>query len=316
MRIGYVLSSEEFTPAELLDQARGAEQAGFGGLWISDHYHPWVDAQGQSAFVWSMIGALSQQVRLPITTAVTCPTIRIHPAVLAQAAATSAVLCQGRFVLGVGSGEALNEHILGERWPSADVRLEMLEEAVEVMRTLWRGGVTNHRGTYYTVDNARIYTLPDKPVPVYLSGFGPKSVALAARIGDGYISTEPDPELVRRFRDGGGGGKPAQGGFKSCFAEDPDEAVRIAYERWPVSGVPGELPQVLPSPKHFEQVSTLVTAQMVQGAILCGNDPEPHLRMIGEFADAGFDEVYVANVGPHYRGFFEMYAAHVLPKFH
>src|SRR2546423_9342606 len=191
MRIGYFLSCEESAPAELLEQARAAEQAGFEALWISDHYHPWTDAQGQSPFVWSMIGALSQVCRLPITTAVTCPTVRIHPAIIAQSAATSAVLTEGRFRLGIGSGEALNEHILGDAWPSADVRLEMLEEAVEVMRELWTGEFVDHHGEYYMVENARIYTLPDEPVPVYVSGFGPKSIDLAARIGDGYVSTMP-----------------------------------------------------------------------------------------------------------------------------
>ncbi|MBX6721706.1 MAG: TIGR03557 family F420-dependent LLM class oxidoreductase [Dactylosporangium sp.] len=315
MRIGYLLSSEEFAPAQLLEQARAAEQAGFQALQISDHYHPWTDSQGQSPLVWSMIGALSQVCRLPVTTAVTCPTVRIHPAIIAQAAATSAVLCQGRFVLGVGSGEALNEHILGDPWPSAEVRLEMLEEAVEVMRKLWRGGFTSHRGRYYTVDTARIYTRPEHPVPVYVSGLGPKSVELAARIGDGYISTSPKAELLRRFRDGGGGDKPAQGQFKGCFADSVEEAVRIAHEKWPTGGLPGELGQVLPSPRHFEQASTLVTPQRISGKYVCGNDPGPHLEMINKFAEAGYDEVYVANIGPHHEGFFEMYATKVLPAF-
>jgi G6PDH family F420-dependent oxidoreductase len=316
MHIGYFLSSEEFGPAELLEQARSAEHAGFAALWISDHYHPWIDAQGQSPFVWSMIGALSQTCRLPVTTAVTCPTIRIHPAIVAQAAATSAVLCEGRFVLGVGSGEALNEHILGDPWPGADVRLEMLDEAVEVMRKLWRGGFVSYYGEHYTVEQARIYTRPESPPPVYVSGFGPKSVDLAARIGDGYISTMPDAELVRRFRDGGGGSKPAQAGFKACYADTVDEAVRIAYERWPNSGLPGELSQVLPSPRHFEQASQLVKPEMIRESFVCGNDPDKHLEMIDKYTKAGFDEIYVANTGPHHHGFFEMYAKHVLPALH
>ncbi|MGI5211719.1 TIGR03557 family F420-dependent LLM class oxidoreductase [Plantactinospora sp. CA-290183] len=314
MRIGYFLSSEEYTPAELLEQASGAERAGFEALWISDHYHPWVDAQGQSAFVWSMIGALSQVCRLPVTTAVTCPTVRIHPAVIAQAAATSAVLHQGRFVLGVGTGEALNEHIFGDAWPSADVRLEMLEEAVEVMRELWKGGFVEHRGKHYTVENARIYTLPETPPSIYISGFGPKAVDLAARLGDGYVSTMPDGDLVKRFREGGGGDKPCQAGFKAAFAESAEEGARIAYERWPNAGVPGELSQVLPSPRHFEQASELVTQDMVGKAFVCGNDPQAHLEMIDKYRQAGFDEVYVANTGPHYQGLFDLYAKHVLPE--
>ncbi|BCL16838.1 TIGR03557 family F420-dependent LLM class oxidoreductase [Micromonospora sagamiensis] len=314
MRIGYFLSSEEFTPAELLDQARGAEQAGFEALWISDHYHPWVDAQGQSPFVWSVIGALSQVCRLPVTTAVTCPTVRIHPAVLAQAAATSAVLHSGRFVLGVGSGEALNEHILGDAWPGADVRLEMLEEAVAVIRELWAGGFVNHRGRHYTVEHARIYTLPETPPPVYVSGFGPKAVDLAARIGDGYVNTSPDAELVRRFRDGGGGDKPCQAGFKAAYANSVDEGARIAYERWPNAGVPGELSQVLPSPRHFEQAAQLVSPDMVREAFVCGRDADAHLAKIDQYAKAGFDEIYVANTGPHWQGLFDLYQREVLPR--
>jgi G6PDH family F420-dependent oxidoreductase len=314
MRIGYFLSCEEFTPAELLDQARQAEQAGFEALWISDHFHPWTDAQGQSPFVWSMIGALSQVCRLPVTTAVTCPTVRTHPAIIAQAAATSAVLHEGRFVLGVGSGEALNEHILGDRWPSAGVRLEMLAEAVEVMRKLWTGQSVYHHGTHYTVEDARIYTLPAEPPKVYVSGFGPKSVELAGRIGDGYISTMPDAELVRGFRDAGGAGKPAQGGFKACYAATGDEAARIAYERWPNAALPGELSQVLPSPRHFEQAGQLVRPEMMKETFVCGPDPQPQVEMIDKYAKAGFDEVYVANCGPNQREFFQLYAREVIPQ--
>src|SRR3954454_15895854 len=258
MRIGYFLSSEEYSPAELIEQARGAERAGFSALWISDHYHPWVDAQGQSAFVWSTIGALSQVCRLPITTAVTCPTVRIHPAVIAQAAATSAVLTGGRFRLGVGTGEALNEHIFGDAWPETDVRQEMLEEALGVIRELWKGGVVSYRGKHYTVQNARIYTLPEQPVEILVSGFGPKSIEVAGRIGDGYISTMPDGDLVAKFRSAGGAGKVTQAGFKAAYASSEDEGARLAFEKWPNAGVPGELSQVLPSPEHFEQASQLV----------------------------------------------------------
>jgi G6PDH family F420-dependent oxidoreductase len=314
MRIGYFLSSEEYTPAELIEQAKGAERAGFSALWISDHYHPWVDAQGQSAFVWSTIGALSQVCSLPITTAVTCPTVRIHPAVIAQAAATSAVLTGGRFRLGVGTGEALNEHIFGDAWPEADVRLEMLEEAVEIMRELWKGGVVSHHGKHYTVENARVYTLPEKPVEILVSGFGPKAIEVAARIGEGYVSTMPDGDMVRQFREQGGGDRVCQAGFKAAYADTEEEGARIAYEKWPNAGVPGELSQVLPSPKHFEQAAQLVTQDMVKEAFVCGKDPQAHLDMIDQYAQAGFDEVYVANTGPHWQGLFDLYQQHVLPK--
>jgi G6PDH family F420-dependent oxidoreductase len=313
MRIGYFLACEEFGPTELAAQARAAERSGFEALWISDHYHPWNDAQGHSPFVWSVIGAVSQVCKLPITTAVTCPTVRIHPAIVAQAAATSAVLCEGRFTLGVGTGEALNEHIFGDPWPTADVRLEMLEEAVEVMRKLWSGEFVNHRGRHYHVDQARIYTLPDRPPPVYVSAFGPKALALAARIGDGYIITAPAADMVKEFREKAGD-KPVQGGFKGCFAADEDEGVRIAHERWANSGLPGELSQVLPSPRHFEQASQLVPREKIRESFLCGPDPDAHLAKLDEYAKAGFDEVYVANIGPHADGFFKMYADRVFPR--
>ncbi|MDQ7903850.1 TIGR03557 family F420-dependent LLM class oxidoreductase [Phytohabitans sp. ZYX-F-186] len=314
MRIGYILSSEEYGPDDLVAQARGAEAAGFQALWISDHYHPWLDAQGESPFVWSTIGALSQVCRLPVTTAVTCPTTRLHPAIVAQAAATSAVLHGGRFTLGVGSGEALNEHILGQPWPSTSVRLEMLEEAVDVMRRLWRGGFVEHRGRHYTVDNARLYTLPERPPALHMSGFGPKAIDLAARIADGYILTRPDGDLVRRFRDNGGGDRPCQGGFKAAYATSVEEGTRIAYERWPNEALPGELARVMPSPRHFEQAVQLVRPEMMGEHFVCGADPDAHLRRISRYVEAGFDEVYVANSGPHWQGFFDMYAEKVLPR--
>jgi G6PDH family F420-dependent oxidoreductase len=311
MRIGFGLSSEEYRPAQLVEQAKLAQEAGFAALWISDHYHPWNDAQGQSPFVWSTIGALSQVTDLPIMTAVTCPTVRIHPAVIAQAAATAAVMTGGKFVLGVGSGEALNEHILGDHWPPAPTRLEMLEEAVDVMRKLWQGGSVTHYGKHYTVENARVYTLPDEPVPVYVSGFGPRATDLAARIGDGFISVQPNAEAVEQFRTTSGG-KPAVAGAKSCYAPTEPEARRIAHELWANEGVPGELAQILPTPQHFEQASQLVTEDMIKMA--CGPDPDAHLAMVQEYEKAGYDTLYVAPVGPNYREMIELYRDHVLQR--
>jgi G6PDH family F420-dependent oxidoreductase len=308
MRIGYFLSSEEFEPAALIEQARLAEQAGFSSLWISDHYHPWNGNQGQSPFVWSMIGALSEATDLPIGTAVTCPTVRIHPAVIAQAAATAAVLTGGRFTLGVGTGEALNEHITGVGWPPADVRLEMLEEAVEVMRGLWTGEVVNHRGPHYTVEHARIYTRPEQPPPVFVSGFGPKSIDLAARIGDGYINTAPEPDAVGSFREAGNG-KPTVGAAKGCWGPTAEEALKIAHSLWATEGLPGELAQILPTPEHFEQASQLVPEQTKMPH---GPDPEPYHKMIESYQKAGYDELCVGAVGPHYRELIDLFATQIL----
>lgn len=315
MKIGYFLSSEEFGPHQQIEQARMAEGAEFEGLWISDHYHPWIDEQGQSPFVWSVIGALSQVTTLPVTTAVTCPTIRIHPAVIAQAAATSAVMLEGRFRFGIGSGEALNEHIFGDAWPSADVRLEMLEEAVEVIRLLWEGGVKDYEGRHYVVENAQIYTLPDEPPPILISGFGPKAIQLAGKIGDGYVNVAPDKEMLDLFRSSGGGGKPAHGAFKVCYGDDEAECVRTAHRLWPNEALPGELPQVLPTPRHFEQATQLVTEEMISESLPCGPDPEPHREMLRQFADAGYDEVYVQQIGPNQKAFFDFYEKEILPEF-
>jgi G6PDH family F420-dependent oxidoreductase len=312
MRIGCFLSCEEFGPRDLLEQARRAEAAGFHALWISDHYHPWKDQQGHSAYVWSVIGALSEATSLPVTTGVTCPTLRIHPAVVAHAAATSAVMHQGRFSLGVGSGEALNEHILGTHWPEADVRLEMLEEAVDVMRTLWSGGQHSHRGRHYTVENARIYDLPDAPPPVLVSGFGPKAVRLAARIGDGFVTTSPDKDSIELYRSEGGKG-PVHAGTKVCFMADEDEARRTAHRLWPNEALPGELAQVLPTPAHFEQACELVKPEML--ATPTGPDLDAHAESLQQYADAGVDELYVQQIGPEQDAFFTDWAKEILPRF-
>ncbi|WP_433887610.1 TIGR03557 family F420-dependent LLM class oxidoreductase [Streptomyces sp. CA-111067] len=313
-RYGYFLSSEEFSPPELLDQARKAEAAGFQGLAISDHFHPWNDEQGESSFVWSMIGALSQVTSLPVTTLVTCPTVRIHPAVNAQAAATAAVLTGGGFRFGLGSGEALNEHVLGDPWPGADERLDRLEEAVEVIRKLFSGRQITHRGPHYTVENARLYTLPDEPVPLYISGFGPKAAELAGRIGDGFVTMQPDADLVAAFRRAGGEGKPVVGGLKVCWDTDRQRAVKTVHRLWPNEQLPGELAQILPTPEHFEQASTLVTEEMVARAAVCGDDVSEHVEAVTTYAEAGFDEVYVNQIGPDQDQFFDFYRTEILPR--
>jgi G6PDH family F420-dependent oxidoreductase len=312
MRIGCFLSSEESAPRDLVALARRAEDAGFHALWISDHYHPWIDEQGHSPFVWSVIGAISQATDLPITTGVTCPTVRIHPAIVAQAAATSSVLLEGRFSLGVGSGEALNEHILGDRWPEADVRLEMLEEAVEVMRTLWQGGQRSHRGRHYTVENARVYDLPEPPPPVLVSGFGPKAIRVAAQIGDGYCTTAPDKEAIDLYRSEGGKG-PVHAGTKVCFMADEAQARATAHRLWPNEALPGELAQGLPTPAHFEQACELVEPEMLVTPV--GPDLDAHEASLRQYLDAGVDELFVQQIGPDQDAFFDTWAREILPRF-
>ncbi|MFI6027996.1 TIGR03557 family F420-dependent LLM class oxidoreductase [Amycolatopsis magusensis] len=311
--IGYFLSCEEFGPRELVEQAQRAEAAGFERLWISDHFHPWLDEQGQSPFVWSVIGALSQVTSLPITTAVTCPLVRLHPAVVAQAAATAAVQCRGGFTLGVGTGEALNEHVTGEPWPTPPVRLEMLEEAIEVIRELHTGKLTSHRGKHYTVENARIYTRPEQPVPIYVSAFGPAATKLAARVGDGFCTVAPDADAVALYRREGGGDRPVQGGMKVCWAPSEEDGVRTAHRLWRNELLPGKLPSTLPNPDDFTDAAELVTEDMVRGQFACGPDPQAHLEKVRAFVDAGFDEVYVQQIGPEQDGFFETWKTDVLP---
>jgi len=310
---GYFLSSEEMSPRDEVRWAQRAEQAGFDRVWISDHYHPWNDEQGESPFVWGVIGAIAATTQLHVTTAVTCPTVRIHPAVIAQAAATSSLLLEGRFALGVGTGEFLNEHILGDHWPPADRRLAMLREAVDVMRELWTGSLLTHDGEHYTVEDARIYSCPAEPVPVYISGFGPKSIALAAEIGDGYITTQPSSEMLQSYRDQGGKG-PSQAGVKVCWAEDEQAAVKTAHRLWANSGVPGEAAQELRMPRHFEQVSALVTEEITAESSACGPDPERHLAAITPYLEAGYDEVFVSQMGRDQEGFFTFWERELQPR--
>ena len=313
--IGYTLSSEEFGPRDLVGFARRAEEAGFGFALVSDHFHPWIDRQGHSPFVWAVLGGVAQATsRLRVGTGVTCPLIRIHPAIIAQAAATVAAAMPGRFFLGAGTGENLNEHVTGERWPAIDQRLDMLEEAIAVMRTLWRGGQQTVRGTYYTVEQATIYTLPEEPPPIMVAAAGERATRMAGELGDGLIATSPEAETIRTFREAGGDGKPTYGQVHVCWAEDEERAKRTAYEHWPNTSIKGEMGQELPLPRHFEQAAEMLTPEDVAETTPCGPDPERHLDAIRSYVDAGFDHVYVHQVGPGQEGFFRFYEREVLPK--
>jgi G6PDH family F420-dependent oxidoreductase len=311
--VGLVLSSEEHGPRDLVNHAQLGEEAGFASVFISDHFHPWVDSQGESPFVWSVIGGIATTTRLKITTGVTCPTFRVHPAIIAHAAATSHIMLRGRFVLGVGSGEALNEHVLGQRWPPVSTRLEMLEEAVEVMRQLWTGKVVTHHGRYYTVENARLYSAPDSPPLVAVSAFGHDSLNLAARIGDGLVTTQPDGDMVHNFRDQGGKG-PIIGALKVCWDRDETRARKVAHELWAAELLPGQLNQELPMPKHFQEATSLVTEETVAEKVTCGPDPERHIAAISAYLEAGFDEVYVNQIGDNQSGFCDFFRTELRPR--
>jgi len=274
----------------------------------------WIDRQGHSPFVWGVIGAIAHATeRLRLGTGVTCPTIRIHPAIIAQAAATAAAMMPGRFFLGVGAGENLNEHILGDHWPPPNIRLEMLEEAVQVIRLLWRGGFRSHRGRYYRVENARIYDLPDEPPPIIVAAGGPVATRLAARIGDGLLGVMPDTRQLKTFDASGGGGKPRYGKVTVCWAEDEATARRTAYELWPSAAVVQSSLE-LPLPAHFEELALAVGEEDVAKAILCSPDPELHADKIGEYFRAGYDQVFVHQVGADQEGFSRFYQREVFPR--
>ncbi len=310
-----MLSSEEHPAQALVDNARRAERAGFTAALISDHFHPWTDNQGNSPFVWSVLGAISQVTEaLRVGTGVTCPTIRTHPAIIAHAAATVATQMPGRFFLGVGAGENLNEHVLGDAWPPPAVRLEMMEEAIEVIRLLWKGDTQSHRGRYYTVDSARVYNLPPESPPIMVAAKGAGATKMAATLGDGLIATEPDEDQVRSFRDAGGGGKSVYGKLTVCWAKTEAEARETAHRQWPNAGM-GSYIQDLRLPGDFEEVASLVNEDDVTAEVLCSPDPAWHIAALREYFDAGFDTVFVHQVGPDQEGFMRMYEREVLPTF-
>jgi coenzyme F420-dependent glucose-6-phosphate dehydrogenase len=312
---GYSLSSEENGPRSLVAQAVRAERVGFSFAGISDHFHPWIDRQGESPFVWGVLGAIAEATeRLQLMTGVTCPTTRIHPAIIAQASATAAALLPGRFSLGVGSGEALNEHILGDRWPPVARRQAMLEEAIEVIRELWKGDLTTHRGKHFTVENARVYSLPEELPPILVAVAGERSVDLAARAGDGLVGTAPVADSVERFRSGGGEGKPTYGQLHVCWAKSEEEAARTALEWWPNGAISGSHFLELPLPSHFEEAAALVGKDDIVESVVCGPDPNRHVAAIREYEEAGYDHVYVHQIGPDQEGFFDFYEKAVLPQ--
>ncbi len=314
-KLGYTLSSEEHGPTALVENARRAESVGFDFVSISDHFHPWISQQGNAPFVWSVLGALAEATDdLEVGVGVTCPTVRIHPAIVAQAVATTAAMFDGRFTFGVGTGENLNEHVLGDRWPEHEVRLEMLEEAMTVMEALWDGDTVSHRGTHYTVENARLYTLPAEPPPVVVSAFGPKTARMAAERGDGLWTVGPREAVLEAYEDAGGEG-PTYTQLDVCYAETEDEAIDTVYEHWPNTALPGELSQELPTPAHFEQAAEMVEREDVaEGSTVTSPEPGAHLESIREAIDVGYDHVYVHQIGPDQGSFFEFYDEEVLPE--
>jgi coenzyme F420-dependent glucose-6-phosphate dehydrogenase len=311
LHFGYALSSEEHRPRDLVANARRAEQAGFDFAMLSDHFHPWTDRQGQSPFAWSVLGGIAEATdRITIGTGVTALSVRFHPAILAQAAATIGDMLPGRFWFGVGTGENLNEHVLGDAWPEHSMRAAMLEEAVELIRRLWTGELVDHDGEFYRVSRARIYTLPETTPPVLIAASGEESAKVAARIGDGLISTAPDAKVLKAF----GAKGPKVGQVTVCWAKDEKTARRTALEWWPTAAIPGDNSTELPLPSSFEALAKLVTEDALAEQIACGPDVELHLSKIEPYLEAGFDHVYIHQVGPDQQGFLQFAETELLPR--
>lgn len=316
VEIGYKLSSEDTNPLDMVRHAKLAEEAGFSFAMVSDHFHPWVERQDESPFVWCTLGGVSQSTRkLKVGTAVTCPTMRINPVIVAQAAATASYMMPGRFLLGLGSGENLNEHILGERWPPAHVRIEMLEEAVKVIRILWKGGVQNYEGKYYTIENARIYTLPDEFPPILMAADGKKSAENAGRLADGLITPGINRNLVEIFKRSGGKGKPCYAEASVCWAENKDEAIKNAYEYWPIIANTGGINWELYSPKNFESLAKMLDPEKEIKGVTYGHNPQDHIDKINRFIKAGYDHIFIHQLGPHQEEFIDFYKNQILPEF-
>jgi G6PDH family F420-dependent oxidoreductase len=314
MRYGYKLSAEGFGPHELVRQATLAEASGFDFVEISDHYHPWLDSQGHSPFAWTVLGAIAASTEsIGLATGVTCPTVRYHPAIIAQAAATLAIISDGRFTLGVGSGERLNEHVVGRGFPAVADRQAMLREALEIIRLLWQGDYQSYRGEYLDLEDARVFDLPDELPVVAVAAGGTDAAELAAELGDGMFGTEPKSELVQAYRDAGGDG-PTYGEVGLAWAEDEATAVKAAFEssRWSLTG--WKVMSELPNPVNFEASARFVREEDVAAQMPCGPDAAAHLEAIREYERVGYDHVVLANNGPDPDGFMDFFARELKPQ--
>ena len=311
---GYTLMCEEHEPRPLVRYAAMAEQAGFDFAAISDHFHPWLDAQGSSPFAWSLLGAIAERTeRLGLMTMVTCPFLRYHPAIVAQAAATVAILSDDRFVLGLGAGENLNEHVVGKGWPPPAIRHEMLEESVAIIRRLWAGGEHSFHGRHLALERARLYTLPDRSPEIAIAAGGSKAARLAADAGDALITVEPSSELVGRYREAGGTGS-RYGQVALCWAESEAKAVEVALEQQRFA-VPGwRVMAELPVPASFDAATRTVREEDITRVVACGPDPERHLKAIRQFTEAGYDRVAALQVGPDQEGFLRFFQEELRPE--
>jgi G6PDH family F420-dependent oxidoreductase len=314
IKFGYKLMSEEHGPKALVENTRRAEAAGFDFVSLSDHFHPWLESQGHSPFAWSVLGAIATATsRIGIATGLTCPIIRYHPAIIAQAAATIAVMSDNRFSLAIGAGERLNEHVTGARWPSIPERHEMLAEAVDIFRSLWKGGVHTIRRAHFTVDHARIYDLPSQPIPIIVGVSGQHSVALAAQKGDGIMATEAKAELVQDYQRHAAKPGPRYAECLLAYADSEAQALKVLHERFRFSlgwSVQSEIPTV----EGFEAASQYVRPEDLKDSAGVGPDPESHLKAIRKYVDAGFDHIVLTAPGPEQAKFIDFFERELKPR--
>ena len=314
VKIGYKLMAEEHGPAALVRNTVRAEEAGFEFAAISDHFFPWLDAQGHSPFAWSVLGAAAQATsHIGLMTAVTCPIMRYHPAIVAQGAATMAVLSGNRFILGLGAGERLNEHVIGAGWPGLGERHERLSEAYDIIRGLLDGSLTNYRGKYFNLDDAKLFDRPDRAPPIVGAAGGPEAARLAGRKADGLITTVPQADLIAAFKSTGGDG-PRYAEVPMCYAASEARAREIAhrYHRWSLTGGP-VMPE-LPDPGTFDAASSHITQDHVAEDVSLGPSSEPHLKAIREYVDAGYDHLILTQIGPEQDAFFEFFERELRPS--
>lgn len=309
MQIGFKLFAEAFDPKEIVRQAVRAEEAGFDFVEVSDHYHPWLENHGHSGFAFGMLSNIAARTEtLGLATGVTCPSIRYHPAIVAQAAATLQILSDNRFTLGVGAGERLNEHIVGKGWPEVGDRHFLFREALEIIKLLWEGGYRSYRGDFLKIEDARVFDLPDELPPIVVAAGGDQAVQIAAELGDGFFATDPDPDLVAAFSDAGGTG-PRYCEVPLAYAPKKDDAARSAHEMFRFGILDWKVLPELPNPANFESATQSVSVSDVAEAFGCGPDVADHVEAFKAFADAGFDHLALVNAGPDMDAFFDFFAA-------
>lgn len=313
MRIGFKLIAEAYPPTEIVRQAVRAEEAGFDLVEVSDHFHPWVSEHEHSGFAFSMLAAAAMRTeRIELATGVTCPFIRYHPAVVAQAAATTALLSGGRFTLGVGAGERLNEHVVGQGWPAVSVRHEMLREALEIIRALWSGGYHSYEGKHLRLEDARVFDLPDTPPRIAVAAGGPAAARIAGELGDALFTTEPREDLVTAYRAAGGDG-PRYAEVPLAWAPTEDAAAESARKLFRFGVTGWKVQAELPNPVNFDAATRLVTADHLREQFGCGPDVARHVEVAKEFLAAGYDQLVLINAGPDMDGFFEFFTRELGP---